>query len=1345
MPETNLQQISRYRIERALSYEPPDQRVYLARDEQLHRLVVIHVPVGESIGTLEEQQAFLAEARAVASLEHPHIVPIFDVGNSEEVPCYLVSKYVDGQPISARIARERIDFAEVADLVRLIAMALHHVHQQGLIHGAVSPHNILLDKSGTPALANFDLLRRVASNRIVDVGSAAYLSPEQIRGETHRVDCRSDLFSLGVVLYELLTGVLPFQGSELTELVEQISTQEAELLEQRYAAIPDELRRICLKALSKRAMDRFSSGQEFAEELSEFLAAQDAALVTAAPNEGYAEQGQPRTRSTSSLPTVSAPSASRRTSRVIPKGLKSFDPEDADFFLSLLPGPRDRHGCPESIRFWKSRIEQTESSFSVGVVYGPSGCGKSSLVKAGLLPRLANNVVSIYVESTPRDTESQLLQRVRNRLATVDEDLSLPQTLAALRRGQGLPDGAKVLLVVDQFEQWLHAHRESQGEMLADALRHCDGEKLQCILMVRDDFWMATTRFMREVDVPLVEGENAAAVDLFSLRHAKRVLTELGRAYSAWDEELSTLDKTERAFLEQAVTGLAENGRIVPVRLALFAEMMKGRPWDLATLEKLGGTRGVGTRFLDETFSASTAPPERRYHQPAARAVLKSLLPGHGEEIRGETKTHDDLLWASGYADRPRDFSQLLRMLDSELRLITPVAGQGEDSAAPTDGGTDAYRYQLTHDYLVPSLREWLASKQQETWRGRAELRLVERTDIWQRRGGRRHLPSSWEFANLRLGTDKRRWNAQERAMMTRAGRYLVLRWGTLFCVVAAFTFGLYRHFSLAEAAELEHREELAVTSITTASATEVDDAIEYVERFESTAVDRLREAFATAEHRGERLRAAVGLAAFGQHKLQYLVGAVAEAAPDERTLIFNALEDQRETAIQLLREEVNSLGDWSLAKESNQAFARLADAIDAQPIQPRSRDNIQSPEVLAALAEFEAANTSRQRGARQEVAHRNRKARLAITLLQLGEDDLAREMCRIGANTIQRTAFINTFDEWPCDPGKLLEQVSDTDRAEWRSAACFAVGTLESIEDEDRMAWEPRLRRWYADPEPLAHSAAVWLRRRWQLPELRPRAAADQAGWERTKATGITMIRIPRGKFYRPHNGLSVEIAEDFWLCDREVTVQLFREFIEDSDYSGLKLRAWPGESAFDSPTPLHPVQRVSWYDAVMFCNWLSWREGKQPCYRIEEQLAEGTVAEDLVVTLNETSDGFRLPTASEWQHACRSGTTHAYSFGAVPTTGDWFAVLSSTSDATTAQGGTKMCNSWGLFDMHGNVWEWCWDAVGPAGESRRAASGSYSDLLHYSHSGNPTAWRPSLRNIHTGFRVAAPVVSEN
>ena len=175
--------------------------------------------------------------------------------------------------------------------------------------------------------------------------------------------------------------------------------------------------------------------------------------------------------------------------------------------------------------------------------------------------------------------------------------------------------------------------------------------------------------------------------------------------------------KDQKEFLNQSVAGLAEDGKVVCVRLALFAEMMKGKAWTPATLKEVGGTRGVGVTFLEETFSAPTSPPEHRYHQKAARAVLKDLLPDSGTDIKGTMRSYAELLEASGYGSRTRDFDDLIRILDSEIRLITPTDPEGKDSSDDSFTRTlpGQKYFQLTHDYLVHSLREWLTRKQRET------------------------------------------------------------------------------------------------------------------------------------------------------------------------------------------------------------------------------------------------------------------------------------------------------------------------------------------------------------------------------------------------------------------------------------------------------------------------------------------------------------------------------------------------------------------------------------------------------------------------------------------------------
>ena len=282
-----------------------------------------------------------------------------------------------------------------------------------------------------------------------------------------------------------------------------------------------------------------------------------------------------------------------------------------------------------------------------------------------------------------------------------------------MRRGSRLRAGEKLLIVIDQIEQWLHAGDPGEQGELVQALRHCDGGRVQAIVLVRDDFWMAATRFMRELEVPLVEAHNSTGVDLFPLRHAKSVLAAFGRAFGALPANPNETNEDHKAFLEQATAGMARDGLVICVRLALFAEMMKGRPWTTASLQEVGGAKGVGSTFLEETFSASSAPPKHRYHQKAARAVLKGLLPDTGTEIKGNMRPRLELMRLSGYDD-PRDFDELITILDRETRLITPTDPEGrEDLDSDSDSGSSPGHqyYQLTHDYLVPPLRIWLTRK----------------------------------------------------------------------------------------------------------------------------------------------------------------------------------------------------------------------------------------------------------------------------------------------------------------------------------------------------------------------------------------------------------------------------------------------------------------------------------------------------------------------------------------------------------------------------------------------------------------------------------------------------------
>jgi len=260
--------------------------VYKARQEGLDRLVALKMILSSHLASPEHVRRFQAEAKAAARVRHPHIVHIHDVGQLFGQD-YFTMEYIEGESLADRIARGTIDVDAVVRIVAAVARAVDHLHEQGIVHRDLKPSNILLDAEGLPYVSDFGLAKvfepgtEMTATGVI-AGTPSYMSPEQALGHSSEIGPRSDVYSLGAILYELLTGRPPFHEENPIDTLIGVLGRDPPLLRQLNPRVPRGLELICLKCLAKSPEDRYQSAGAMADDLEHF--ARGEALDVRPPN-----------------------------------------------------------------------------------------------------------------------------------------------------------------------------------------------------------------------------------------------------------------------------------------------------------------------------------------------------------------------------------------------------------------------------------------------------------------------------------------------------------------------------------------------------------------------------------------------------------------------------------------------------------------------------------------------------------------------------------------------------------------------------------------------------------------------------------------------------------------------------------------------------------------------------------------------------------------------------------------------------------------------------------------------------------------------------------------------------
>jgi formylglycine-generating enzyme required for sulfatase activity len=1424
--------------------------VYKARELALKRLVALKMILGGESADPDQLVRFQREAEAAAKLQHPNIVQIHHIGEHESRPFFSL-EFVEGGSLARKLQGTPLLPQEAAILVEILARAMQVAHRSGIVHRDLKPANILLSSDGTPKITDFGLAKRLEEDQGhtqtgAILGTPSYMAPEQAEGKTQALGPLVDVYALGAVLYEFLTGRPPFRGASVLETLEQVRSTEPVPPTRLQPKVPRDLETICLKCLEKLPTRRYSQSGELAADLRRFL---DGEPIQARPA-SWIERGVKWAKRRPSTALLMAMALffiigtaagsfwyiNRQTALKVEALIQSLESAETAEVSRLVAELREYQ--PWAHPLLAQELAQTSLSpkkrLHVCLVLAEWEDTQVEYLTTALLKAKADDfpVIRDALGHYQASVTPPLWDTLQNSTIDLDQRFRAACALASFDSNNPKWDrfgdtiaGKLVLEPPLFFAKWtqiLRPVRRVLVKPLVQLVQNADVNQYGLLQALLQAYREEAVAHLEEALVSNLNAEwkdSPASTAWDSPDPA--LVKELEAAQGLWTPHFALCQTLPLHRFVDVVERLRSTGfrpacfrpYVVEGTVLVAANMYRdGREWqiahgksaaDLLKLDAHWQSKGYQaadiTGYSNRTDAANMSeqyaalwvrhspddPTETKLFAGITSKTLPKevhdwLLRDHFVPVTQAPFEHDGNIH---YCALWRNYKQLPRRV---VETLEQTKGFYEAKAPPQHLQIDV-RLRRGPQVLSTTasdtrkrftLRQVSAEKRLKTAPGDIKALLDRAIANWHL-GNDQEALTDLSVLYKKLGTKESSVLAYSALIHARVGNKNValehLRlhnaihpetsYKSYLCAVVAAHFG--------EDSDCQHELESAIASCNGDPSFLYTAARAYSLAFQAAKNRKALSADKYSERAVMLLNQAVknGFSAFFNLQQEPDFDPIRDHQGFMALVSKGGVSNQFYAGIWQASNEVESTECHGLDPERHLAKCMRFSSEGFRPVaisvcQGSGRDSLVAASVWHRPAITEAAMA----------AWAKRKAQAAVALLQLGHAEPVWPLFRHQSDPGLRTALSNQFCLLGVSPTVLLQRLKTEPDPSARRAFILCLGSyLEKTVDyqvRESLA-EELLDSYRNDPDPGIHSALDWLLRRWGRGAKIARIdgeLASQSSWGkrlwRVNKQGITLSLIPGP--VESHAGLApyeaegdgraqpqhrIHIRHSFSIATKEITVSQFRRFWRtESSVSAYE--------ALYSPDPEGPINAVTWFDAAKYCRWLSEQEGipeDQMCFPPIPEIKLGMKMPSSYLTRT----GYRLPTELEWEHACRAGATTNYHFGSGSELLGQFAWHLENSRSRAWQVGQLKPNDLGLFDMHGNIMEWCLGPGLPSDSSLRGRivwdreesneiqdtnlrpvrGGAFNCLVEEVNSSNRELRPPSLRTGSFGFRIARTI----